>query len=225
MSVRVALTTRIFSDHLRNGRTFQEASNEAYSDHTKMDVVMPTHVVTRQVSTPVPATAVAFPGTLATACLRPRSSPVRTTVQVAGPSPLAQLSATVSLSGRAGCAVDVPWGERAARRKFCGAHVLKGERVAGRTCCEADVLQGGRVAGRTGCGAEGLRGGRAAGRTGCEAHVLRGGRAAGRTSLVAHVLWGGMAAGRKGCGAEGLRGARAAGRTGCGADELRGGRV
>ena len=174
MSVRVALTTRIFSDHLRNGRTFPGASNEAYSDHTKMDVVMPTHVVTKQVSTPVPATAVAFPGTLATACLVPGSSPVRTTVQVAGPSPLAQLSATVSLSGRAGCAVDVPWGGRATGRKCCVAHGLRGGRAAGRKSCGVQGLRGARAAGCTGCGAEGLRGGRAAGRKGCEAHVLRG---------------------------------------------------
>ena len=208
MSVRVALTTRIFSDHLRDGRTFPGASNEAYSDHTKMDVVMPAHVVTRQGSIPVPATAVAFPSTLATACLVPGSSPVRTTVQVVGPSPLAPaLSYRVSVgagglcggravgrkscgaemlrsahaAGRTSCGAHVLRGERVAGRTCCGAHVLRGARAAGRTCCEADVLQGGRVAGRTCCGAEGLRGARAAGQTGCEAHVLRGGRAAGRT--------------------------------------------
>ena len=61
----------------------------------------------KQVSTPLPATAVACPGTLASACLEPGSSPVQATMQVAGPSPLAPaLSPPFSLASAFVCTAN-----------------------------------------------------------------------------------------------------------------------
>jgi hypothetical protein len=61
----VAFIAKDFSDHLIMAVLSCEAINEAYSDHTRLDVVMQAHVVTKQVSTPIPATVVAFPDSLA----------------------------------------------------------------------------------------------------------------------------------------------------------------
>ena len=69
LSVRVAFTTRMFSDHLRMTVLSREAINNAFSDHTKMGVVIPDTWLLEQGSSPIPATVVAFPGTLARACL------------------------------------------------------------------------------------------------------------------------------------------------------------
>ena len=154
----------------------REAINEAHSDHTKMDVVVPAHVVTGASINPFTGNRSGFPSALARACLVHGSSPVRTTVQVAGPSLLAPaLSYRVSVGAGGLC------GGRAARRTCCEADELRGGRAVKRTSCGADELRGGRAAGRTGCVADGLRGARAARRMGCGADVLRGGRAAGRT--------------------------------------------
>ena len=163
------------------------------SDHTKMGVVMPAHVVTEARINLNTGHQNGFPGHSCSSLHGAWIIPSPPHCAGGRPeSPCPALSSQLSCLSRGGRAAGRT---RVVRRVSCGADSSHASRVARRaagwTGCAADGLHGGRAAVRTGCAADGLQCGRVAGRKGCWAEVLRGARAARRTGCWADRLPGG----------------------------------